>query len=70
VLDSNGQDVYNVQAKTQQEAIRIALTTFAKALKSRNSGALEFVSEHDMSVPTAVLYSEYWTPERIEKVRS
>lgn len=69
VLDTNGNHVYNVRAKTLLSAIKSALQIFARAQIQRTPGAIEFVATHDMSSPTAVPYKDYWTEERLEEVQ-
>lgn len=55
VLDSNGQQTYNIRAKTSSQAIAKALVTFQGA-------SAEWRGAHDMSNPSAVTPEEWNKP--------
>lgn len=58
VLDSAGVHAYNLNARTASEAVKKAHRTYERA-------SAEFQAEHDMTHAVAMLYEEYWTPERL-----
>jgi hypothetical protein len=70
VLDSDGNHVYNVTGRTAGEALRSGLKTFARAeeMSETRPGSAEFVASHNMSSPTAVPYSEYWTRDHLDRI--
>lgn len=59
--DAKGAHIHNINAPTAEKAKKRALFLFANASD-------EFRKGFDISSITAMLFDEYWTAERIEKL--